>query len=137
FTAGFTAVNRDESRHVGFGVKFLADAIKDDQANAKIIEDTLKECLPVATLVFVPPWVEDPYNFQTPFYHSSEIFEYAAKSLSNKLAALGLHRALRATACRHRRPQRPPPDPQPLHGGAGPRPAPASASWMRRSRCSS
>ena len=49
FIAGFTAVNRDESRHVGFGVKFLADAIKDDQANAKIIEDTLKECLPVAT----------------------------------------------------------------------------------------
>ena len=26
----FTAVNRDESRHVGFGVKFLADAIKAD-----------------------------------------------------------------------------------------------------------
>ncbi|MGZ5347756.1 MAG: hypothetical protein ACXWGV_09165, partial [Solirubrobacterales bacterium] len=90
FTAGFTAVNRDESRHVGFGVKFLADAIKADRANAKIVEDTLKECLAVAPLVFVPPWVEDPYNFQTPFYHSSEIFEYAAKSLSKKLAAMGL-----------------------------------------------
>ena len=35
FVQGFTAVNRDESRHVGFGVKFLADAIKDDQANAQ------------------------------------------------------------------------------------------------------
>ena len=35
FIAGFTAVNRDESRHVGFGVKFLADAIKDDPANAR------------------------------------------------------------------------------------------------------
>ena len=30
FVQGFTAVNRDESRHVGFGVKFLADAIKAD-----------------------------------------------------------------------------------------------------------
>jgi len=28
FRDGFTHVNRDESRHVGFGVKFLADAIK-------------------------------------------------------------------------------------------------------------
>jgi ribonucleoside-diphosphate reductase beta chain len=98
FTAGFTAVNRDESRHVGFGVKFLADAIKEDQANARIIEDTLKECLPVASLVFVPPWVDDPYNFETPFYHSSEIFEYAAKSLSKKLAAMGLDPAMLATA---------------------------------------
>lgn len=96
FVAGFTAVNRDESRHVGFGVKFLADAIKDDPANAKVIEATLKETLPVAPLVFVPPWVDDPYNFDTPFYHSSEIFEYAAKSLSKKLAAMGLDPAILA-----------------------------------------
>jgi ribonucleoside-diphosphate reductase beta chain len=94
FTAGFTAVNRDESRHVGFGVKFLADAIKADQANARVVEETLKECLPVAPLVFVPPWVDDPYDFQTPFYHSSEIYAYAAKSLSKKLAAMGLDPAM-------------------------------------------
>jgi ribonucleoside-diphosphate reductase beta chain len=98
FAAGFTAVNRDESRHVGFGIKFLADAIKDDPANAKIIEDTLKETLPVASLVFVPPWVDDPYDFQTPFYHSSEIFEYAMKALSKKLAAMGLDPAMLAAA---------------------------------------
>src|SRR6185503_21253296 len=72
FTQGFTAVNRDESRHVGFGVKFLADAIKDDPENAKIVERTLQETLPVASLVFVPPWVYDPYNFSTPFYESAE-----------------------------------------------------------------
>jgi ribonucleoside-diphosphate reductase beta chain len=96
FLAGFTAVNRDESRHVGFGVKFLADAIKEDAANAKVIEAALKETLPVAPLVFVPPWVDDPYNFDTPFYHSSEIFEYASKSLAKKLAALGLDPAMLA-----------------------------------------
>ena len=98
FVQGFTAVNRDESRHVGFGVKFLADAIKDDPANAKIVEGTLKECLPVAPLVFVPPWVDDPYDFQTPFYHSKEIYEYAAKSLAKKLAAMGLDPAMLAAA---------------------------------------
>jgi ribonucleoside-diphosphate reductase beta chain len=96
FTQGFTAVNRDESRHVGFGVKFLADAIKADPANARIVQETLKETLPVAPLVFVPPWVDDPYDFQTPFYHSSEIFEYAAKALSKKLAAMGLDPAMLA-----------------------------------------
>jgi ribonucleoside-diphosphate reductase beta chain len=96
FVAGFTAVNRDESRHVGFGVKFLADAIKDDPANARVVEATLKEALPVAPLVFVPPWVDDPYDFETPFYHSSEVFAYAAKSLSKKLAAMGLDPAMLA-----------------------------------------
>jgi ribonucleoside-diphosphate reductase beta chain len=94
FVQGFTAVNRDESRHVGFGVKFLADAIKADKANADIVIQTLRETLPVAPMVFVPPWVDDPYNFDTPFYHSSEIFEYASKSLAKKLAAMGLDPAM-------------------------------------------
>jgi ribonucleoside-diphosphate reductase beta chain len=98
FVQGFTAVNRDESRHVGFGVKFLADAIKADRENAKIVEATLKETLPVAPLVFVPPWVDDPYDFETPFYHSSEVFEYAGRSLSKKLAAMGLDPAMLVTA---------------------------------------
>lgn len=98
FIQGFTAVNRDESRHVGFGVKFLAEAIRADSANALIVQETLKDTLPVAPLVFVPPWVEDPYNFQTPFYHSSEVYAYAAKSLQKKLAAMGLDPAVLAQA---------------------------------------
>ncbi|HNH86528.1 MAG TPA: ribonucleotide-diphosphate reductase subunit beta [Solirubrobacterales bacterium] len=96
FVSGFTAVNRDESRHVGFGVKFLADAIKADQANAIVVQDTLKECLPITPLVFAPSWVEDPYSFETPFYHSTEVFNYAMKALSKKLAAMGLDPAMLA-----------------------------------------
>jgi ribonucleoside-diphosphate reductase beta chain len=96
FVQGFTAVNRDESRHVGFGVKFLADAIRADPANALVVQETLKETLPVAPLVFVPPWVDNPYDFETPFYHSSEVFAYAAKSLQKKLAAMGLDPAMLA-----------------------------------------
>jgi ribonucleoside-diphosphate reductase beta chain len=91
FRDGFTHVNRDESRHVGFGVKFLADAIKADERNKQIVQDTLQETLPVGVLAFSPPWVEDRLDFETPFgYHSSEMFEYAMKSLSKKLAAMGM-----------------------------------------------
>ena len=91
FRQGFTAVNRDESRHVGFGVKFLADAIRDDRRHAETIQATLQETLPIGTLALAPPMAADPYDFQTPFgYHSSEIFEYAMRSLSKKLAAMGM-----------------------------------------------
>jgi ribonucleoside-diphosphate reductase beta chain len=94
FRDGFTHVNRDESRHVGFGVKFLADAIKSDERYKQVVQDTLKETLPVAVLAFSPPWVEDRFNFQTPFgYHSSDMFEYAMRSLSKKLAAMGMEPA--------------------------------------------
>src|SRR4051794_17078310 len=36
FQQGFTAVNRDESRHVGFGVKFLADAIRSEEHTSEL-----------------------------------------------------------------------------------------------------
>ena len=62
FRAGFTAVNRDESRHVGFGVKFLADAIKEDPRHKQTIADTLQETLPVGTLALAPPMADDPYD---------------------------------------------------------------------------
>jgi ribonucleoside-diphosphate reductase beta chain len=91
FRQGFTAVNRDESRHVGFGVKFLADAIKEDERYKQTIQDTLTETLPVGTLALAPPMVDDPYDFETPFgYTSQEIYAYAMKSLSKKLAAMGM-----------------------------------------------
>ena len=91
FRAGFTAVNRDESRHVGFGVKFLADAIREDDAHRATVQETLAETLPIGTLALAPPMVDDPYDFETPFgYRSSEIYEYAMRSLSKKLAAMGM-----------------------------------------------
>jgi ribonucleoside-diphosphate reductase beta chain len=99
FQEGFTAVNRDESRHVGFGVKFLADAIKDDPRHARTIQATLEETLPLGTLALAPPYAEDPFNFQTPFgYGSAEIFEYAMRSLSKKLAAMGMEPVGQAAA---------------------------------------
>jgi ribonucleoside-diphosphate reductase beta chain len=91
FRQGFTAVNRDESRHVGFGVKFLADAIKEDEAHKRTVQETLEETLPVGTLALAPPMVDDPYDFTTPFgYTSQEIYAYAMRSLSKKLAAMGM-----------------------------------------------
>jgi ribonucleoside-diphosphate reductase beta chain len=91
FRQGFTAVNRDESRHIGFGVKFLADAIKQDASHKATVQATLQETLPVGTLALAPPMVDDPYDFVTPFgYRSGEIYEYAMRSLSKKLAAMGM-----------------------------------------------
>ena len=91
FRDGFTHVNRDESRHVGFGIRFLNDAINTDPHYRDLIQETLTETIPTAVLAFSPGWVENRYDFDTPFgYHSSEMFEYAMRSLSKKLAAMGM-----------------------------------------------
>lgn len=89
FRGGFTAVARDESRHVVFGVKFLREMIQRDASNARIVHDTIEKYAPTALEAISPapeqvgimlangedPWV-------TP--------RYAQDSLAKKLKVIGL-----------------------------------------------
>jgi ribonucleoside-diphosphate reductase beta chain len=91
FYRGFTAVARDESRHVSFGIKLLRDAVREDAARyAPIIQRTLIECLPLISGTLDPP---DP-RYVTDYGHTeSEIVEYAIESLNKKLRAIGINLA--------------------------------------------
>ncbi len=89
FRGGFTAVARDESRHVVFGVKFLRDMIQRDAANARTVKAAIDTYTPVALTALTPkdeyipnilamqadPWV-------TP--------RYALDSLRKKIKVVGL-----------------------------------------------
>src|SRR6266513_5321838 len=54
FRGGFTAVARDESRHVVFGVKFLREMIQRDASNAKVIQAAVDKYAPVALKALTP-----------------------------------------------------------------------------------
>jgi ribonucleoside-diphosphate reductase beta chain len=89
FRGGFTAVARDESRHVIFGVKFLRDMIQRNHALADAVYDAIKKYAQVAIDAISPgeqevqgmlqegadPWV-------TP--------RYAVESLTKKMKVIGL-----------------------------------------------
>jgi ribonucleoside-diphosphate reductase beta chain len=91
FYQGFTAVARDESRHVSFGIKVLQEAVRRDaQRYAPIIQRTLVECLPLITGTLDPP---DP-RYITEFGHTeSEIVQFAFESLNKRLRAIGINLA--------------------------------------------
>ena len=88
FYQGFTAVARDESRHVNFGIKVLQEAVREDaQRYAPLIQKTLVECLPLISGTLDPP---DP-RYVTDFGHTeSEIVEFALESLNKRLRAIGI-----------------------------------------------
>lgn len=46
FQQGFTAIARDESRHVLFGVKLLRDMVQQDSAYAEVIRRTIERWMP-------------------------------------------------------------------------------------------
>jgi ribonucleoside-diphosphate reductase beta chain len=91
FYRGFTAVARDESRHVNFGIKVLQEAVRENPERfAPLIQRTLVECLPLISGTLEPP---DP-RYITEFGHTeSEILQFALDSLNKRLRAIGINLA--------------------------------------------
>jgi ribonucleoside-diphosphate reductase beta chain len=91
FYRGFTAVARDESRHVSFGIKLLQEAVREDPKRfAPLIQRTVVESLPLITGTLDPP---DP-RYVTDYGHTeSEIVQFAFESLNKKLRAIGINLA--------------------------------------------
>lgn len=88
FYQGFTAVARDESRHVNFGIKVLQEAVREDAARfAPIIQKTLVECLPLISGTIEPP----DARYLTEFGRSeNDLLEFAMTSLNKRLRAIGI-----------------------------------------------
>lgn len=95
FRGGFTAVARDESRHVLFGVKFLRDMLQQDVTYGKVIQAAIQAYAPAAIDALAPdeslvPLAlakhEDPWLTQ----------RYGQSSLAKKLKVIGLSMELPA-----------------------------------------
>jgi ribonucleoside-diphosphate reductase beta chain len=89
FRGGFTAVARDESRHVVFGVKFLRDMIHQDNANARAVQAAIQKYAPIALKALTP---EDHYipNMLAMQADPWLTPRYALDSLRKKLKVIGL-----------------------------------------------
>jgi ribonucleoside-diphosphate reductase beta chain len=90
FCEGFGLVERDEHRHVAFGVRFLRDAIDQDPRHRETIERTVMDLAPRAAYVFCPPYADDPKEFMSYGYHSSEIYGHAYRTLKRRMKVLGI-----------------------------------------------
>ncbi len=89
FRGGFTAVARDESRHVVFGVKFLREMIQKDASNARIVHDTIETYMPIALEGISPA----PEQIQIMLAKGDDPWmtpRYAQESLGKKLKVIGL-----------------------------------------------
>ncbi len=89
FRGGFTAVARDESRHVVFGVKFLREMIQQDASNARIVHDTIDKYTPIA-LEAITPAPEQMQNILAMGEDPWMTPRYAQESLGKKLKVIGL-----------------------------------------------
>jgi len=89
FRAGMANIAMDEQRHIGFGVKLLADLREMDPEVPHAVSELLREILPATVSVIVPPDWDERYltSFGTTFV---EIVEAGVVSILTKLRAAGM-----------------------------------------------
>jgi ribonucleoside-diphosphate reductase beta chain len=90
FRKGFSMVERDEHRHIAFGVRFLKEMIDQDPRYGDIVTRKVIELVPHASLVFTPPYAESPQDFTSYGYRSDQIYGFAYRSLKRRMGLLGL-----------------------------------------------
>ena len=90
FRKGFSMVERDEHRHIAFGVRFLKDVIEQEPRYGDLVLNKILELVPHATLVFAPPYADSPQSFTSYGYSSDQIYGFAYRSLKRRMGLLGL-----------------------------------------------
>ncbi len=89
FREGVGNVSRDEQRHIAFGVKMIADLVREDPECEPAIADLLREVLPWTTAVFVPPGWDERYVTSFGFT-LQDIYTQGAEAMEARLRAAGL-----------------------------------------------
>ncbi|MDO8185903.1 ribonucleotide-diphosphate reductase subunit beta [Conexibacter sp. JD483] len=89
FYGGMRNVELDEQRHIGFGVRLLYDLNREDPDCREAVEELLREVLPWALAVFVPPGWDERYVGAFGF-ELLDIYELGIGSLDSKLRAAGM-----------------------------------------------
>jgi ribonucleoside-diphosphate reductase beta chain len=95
FTTGFTAVARDESRHIGFGVLALRRRVHEDPKMGRVVALKVLALLEPIALTAVNPDsrlnLPDPSTIQPGLRQSPiELREFAIGSLARRLRSVGL-----------------------------------------------
>ncbi len=89
FREGIGNVSKDEQRHIAFGVKMIADLVREDPECFDAVEELLREVFPYTAAVFVPPDWDERY-VEAFGFTLEEIYTYGAEAIESRLRAAGL-----------------------------------------------
>jgi hypothetical protein len=92
FSAGMKNVSRDEQRHIGFGVKALSEMFDESEPEAEeckaAVAELLREMMPFAVAVFVPPGWDERYTTSYGFT-LEDIYAFGMRSVEAKWRMAG------------------------------------------------
>jgi 1,2-phenylacetyl-CoA epoxidase catalytic subunit len=88
FSEGMANVSRDEQRHIGFGVKVLAECFAESEECKQAVAELLREVMPFTLGVFTPPNWDLEYT-RCYGFELEDIFAFGMRSVRTKWRATG------------------------------------------------
>ena len=88
FSEGMANVSRDEQRHIGFGVKVLAECFAESDECKEAVREMMLEVMPYSVGVFTPPNWDLEYT-RCYGFELEEIFAFGLRSVKTKWRATG------------------------------------------------
>jgi ribonucleoside-diphosphate reductase beta chain len=89
FVQGYSKIHHDETRHIGYGVWFLREAVREHDEAEQTIRDTLAELLPAMAETLTPPDRDDEVDWDALGAGADEIREFALGGLTRRLEIIG------------------------------------------------
>ena len=88
FSEGMHNVSRDEQRHIGFGVKTLAECFRESEECKAAVAEILREVMRYSMAVFVPPGWDLEYT-RCYGFELEDIYAFGMRSVETKWKAAG------------------------------------------------
>ena len=89
FVEGYSKIHHDETRHIGYGVWFLRESVRDTDEAEPVIRSTLAELLPLVAESLNPPGDGDGDDFDALGVSAEEVREFALSGLTRRLEIIG------------------------------------------------
>lgn len=89
FVEGYSRIHHDETRHIGYGVWFLREAVRESSEAGRTIQETVAELLPAVAESLTPPERDSGVDWDALGAGAEEIREFALGGLTRRLEIIG------------------------------------------------
>jgi ribonucleoside-diphosphate reductase beta chain len=90
FVEGYSKIHNDETRHIGYGVWFLREAVRAEPELADVVRQTLRDLLPSVAASLAPPDTGSDRDFAAIGASSEDIRGFALDGLTRRLDIIGV-----------------------------------------------
>ncbi|MGB2710654.1 MAG: ribonucleotide-diphosphate reductase subunit beta [Conexibacter sp.] len=90
FVAGYSKIHHDETRHIGYGIWFLRETVREHPQTVEVVRATLRELLPSVAAALTPPDRQDATDWDALGVNAEEIRGFALDGLTRRLDIVGV-----------------------------------------------